>query len=247
MTFGVRARGHFICVTPCFLRRATTRRRRWAQPTGFRLSGCRRCSRGITLHSCTCSSTGKGISGCVLRLPPPPSGVRTRRRGGGRARPPSGRAQRRFRPQTPGNGRRPRSGSASTAGRRPAEGVPVRARLDLPHHRVPVVEDGAEAGRGPGGGAREAPHPPANPPPGARRGGRDPALRRADGARRRALRTLIETPPMYYLCRLIPPRPTFAAEMTADEGQAIPFGPVMDPQGPWGVGIVSVRDALVHE
>lgn len=34
---------------------------------------------------------------------------------------------------------------------------------------------------------------------------------------------------MYFLCRLIPPRPSFAK-------------PVMDPKGPWGVGIVSVTD-----
>jgi len=65
---------------------------------------------------------------------------------------------------------------------------------------------------------------------------------------------------MYYLCRLLPPRPTFATEMSAVEakamgehvaywtdvlskGKVIAFGPVMDPKGPWGVGIVSVRDA----
>jgi len=70
---------------------------------------------------------------------------------------------------------------------------------------------------------------------------------------------------MYYLCRLIPPRPSFAAEMTPAEakamgehvaywsdllskGKVIAFGPVMDPKGPWGVGIVSVRDAgELHE
>ena len=34
---------------------------------------------------------------------------------------------------------------------------------------------------------------------------------------------------MYFLCRLIPPRPSFAKA-------------VMDPKGPWGVGIVSVSD-----
>ena len=65
---------------------------------------------------------------------------------------------------------------------------------------------------------------------------------------------------MYFLCRLIPPRPTFAMDMTPPEakamnehvaywtdllgkGKAIAFGPVMDPKGPWGVGLVSVRDA----
>jgi hypothetical protein len=64
---------------------------------------------------------------------------------------------------------------------------------------------------------------------------------------------------MYFLCRLIPPRPSFAKDMTPSEasamhehvaywtellgkGKAIAFGPVMDPKGPWGVGIVSVSD-----
>ena len=64
---------------------------------------------------------------------------------------------------------------------------------------------------------------------------------------------------MYFLCRLIPPRPGFIADMTPDEaemmkqhgaywrellarGAAIVFGPVLDPKGPWGVGIVSVSD-----
>ena len=64
---------------------------------------------------------------------------------------------------------------------------------------------------------------------------------------------------MYYLCRLLPPRPNFAGDMTPQEakamgehvaywtdllakGKVIAFGPVMDPRGPWGVGIVSVSD-----
>ena len=64
---------------------------------------------------------------------------------------------------------------------------------------------------------------------------------------------------MYFLCRLIPPRPSFAKDMTPSEakamhehvaywtellgkGKAIAFGPVLDPKGPWGVGIVSVSD-----
>ena len=59
----------------------------------------------------------------------------------------------------------------------------------------------------------------------------------------------------YYLCRLIPPRPSFALDMTAeeaammkehaaywrkmlDQGVAVVFGPVMDPEGPYGVGVV---------
>ena len=64
---------------------------------------------------------------------------------------------------------------------------------------------------------------------------------------------------MYFLCRLIPPRPSFALDMSPSEAKAmqehvaywtdllgkdkaIAFGPVMDPKGPWGVGLVSVRD-----
>jgi hypothetical protein len=64
---------------------------------------------------------------------------------------------------------------------------------------------------------------------------------------------------MYFLCRLIPPRPTFPADMTPAESEAmkkhvvywagllakksaIAFGPVADPKGAWGVGIVEVRD-----
>ena len=59
----------------------------------------------------------------------------------------------------------------------------------------------------------------------------------------------------YYLYRLIPPRPGFAADMTAAEraimtdhvaywtrqrdlGFAVGFGPVADPAGSWGVAIV---------
>lgn len=63
----------------------------------------------------------------------------------------------------------------------------------------------------------------------------------------------------YFLCRLLPPRPTFATDMSADErevmrahgsywrqklqeGVAIIFGPVADPKGPWGIGLVRVPD-----
>jgi hypothetical protein len=63
----------------------------------------------------------------------------------------------------------------------------------------------------------------------------------------------------YFLCRLIPPRPTFAADMTpreadamqrhvvywtelANKGTAVAFGPVADPKGAWGVGIIAVND-----
>jgi len=62
----------------------------------------------------------------------------------------------------------------------------------------------------------------------------------------------------YFLCKLIPPRPTFAQDMTAeertimqqhvtywtnlaDEDIAIAFGPVADPAGAWGVGILQVE------
>ena len=58
----------------------------------------------------------------------------------------------------------------------------------------------------------------------------------------------------YFLCRLLPPRPSFPADMTeeekalmarhgafwrqqAEQGVAIAVGPVMDPAGAWGVAI----------
>jgi uncharacterized protein YciI len=64
---------------------------------------------------------------------------------------------------------------------------------------------------------------------------------------------------MYFLCRLIPPRSTFPADITAAEAETmkqhvvywtgllakksvIAFGPVADPKGTWGMGIVDVRD-----
>lgn len=63
----------------------------------------------------------------------------------------------------------------------------------------------------------------------------------------------------YFLCRLIPPRPTFPFDMSEKEreamnkhaaywkelaasGTALAFGPVGDPKGAWGVGIVVVGD-----
>jgi uncharacterized protein YndB with AHSA1/START domain len=59
----------------------------------------------------------------------------------------------------------------------------------------------------------------------------------------------------YFFCRLVPPRPTFAMDMNAAEadvmrahaaywrdllekGAAVVFGPVADPNGPWGLGVV---------
>ncbi len=63
----------------------------------------------------------------------------------------------------------------------------------------------------------------------------------------------------YFFCRLIPPRPTFAQDMTekeaqvmgdhvtywmalAGKGTAIVFGPVADPDGVWGLGVLAVED-----
>ncbi|MGB6494530.1 MAG: YciI family protein, partial [Methylocella sp.] len=63
----------------------------------------------------------------------------------------------------------------------------------------------------------------------------------------------------FFLCRLLPPRPTFAQDMNVEEaavmrehaaywnkhlheGTAIVFGLVADPKGAWGVGIVRAAD-----
>lgn len=63
---------------------------------------------------------------------------------------------------------------------------------------------------------------------------------------------------VHFLIRLLPPRPTFIQDMTEEEksimgahvgywtkllgdGVAVAFGPVADPKGPWGVGIVEVE------
>ena len=62
-----------------------------------------------------------------------------------------------------------------------------------------------------------------------------------------------------FLCKLLPPRPTFPTDMTADEqkvmaehaiywqnlakkGLIIVVGPVLDPNGAWGVAIVDVEN-----
>jgi uncharacterized protein YciI len=62
-----------------------------------------------------------------------------------------------------------------------------------------------------------------------------------------------------FLCRLNPPRPSFAVDMTAeeralmgehvaywrgllDEGRVVAFGPVADPAGGWGVSVLDVED-----
>ena len=64
---------------------------------------------------------------------------------------------------------------------------------------------------------------------------------------------------MYFFVRTQNPRPTFHLDMTADEravmerhvaywsekakqGIAIVFGPVMDPEGVYGIGVYRVRD-----
>ncbi len=70
--------------------------------------------------------------------------------------------------------------------------------------------------------------------------------------------------PMYFCCRLLAPRPTFAFDMTPDErkamlahgaywrellakGNAIVFGPVNDPKGPWGLGVIrAANEAELH-
>lgn len=63
----------------------------------------------------------------------------------------------------------------------------------------------------------------------------------------------------YFLCRLLGPRPTFAFDMNEEEkavmqahgqywrarqaeGKVLVFGPVADPKGPWGLGIVRASD-----
>ncbi|HEY4200063.1 MAG TPA: SRPBCC domain-containing protein [Devosiaceae bacterium] len=62
----------------------------------------------------------------------------------------------------------------------------------------------------------------------------------------------------YFFCQLVPPRPDFAFTLTPDErammtehgiywrrrmfeGTVVVFGPVNDPQGPWGLGVVRVN------
>jgi uncharacterized protein len=63
----------------------------------------------------------------------------------------------------------------------------------------------------------------------------------------------------YFFCRLNPPRPSFALDMTDEEralmeehgaywtghmenGKVVVFGVVGDPAGPWGASIVEVAD-----
>lgn len=70
--------------------------------------------------------------------------------------------------------------------------------------------------------------------------------------------------PLYFLCRLIPPRGDFMTTMTPDErsvmlahvgywtqqvttGNALVFGPVADPNGGYGIGIIKVADMAEME
>jgi uncharacterized protein len=63
----------------------------------------------------------------------------------------------------------------------------------------------------------------------------------------------------FYLCKLVPPRPTFPQDMMPREaeimrahaaycgklleaGKAVVFGPVADPQGVWGLGVLQLPD-----
>jgi uncharacterized protein len=62
-----------------------------------------------------------------------------------------------------------------------------------------------------------------------------------------------------FLYRLLPPRPTFPADMDPaeaeamerhfaywrdlmDRGVAVAYGPVLDPDGTWGLGLLDVED-----
>lgn len=66
----------------------------------------------------------------------------------------------------------------------------------------------------------------------------------------------------HFLIKLIPPRPSFAQDMTeeesqlmqrhvaywtelADTGMALLFGPVSDPSGSYGIGVVEVEEGRV--
>lgn len=74
-----------------------------------------------------------------------------------------------------------------------------------------------------------------------------------------ALRAAFAPPARFFFLRLPPPRPTFASDMTDVEraamgrhvaywtahlqrGNAIVFGPVADPSGPWGLGVIRAAD-----
>jgi uncharacterized protein YciI len=65
----------------------------------------------------------------------------------------------------------------------------------------------------------------------------------------------------YFVCKLVPPRPTFPQDMTPREaeimqahfaycgellraGKALVFGPVADPAGVWGLGVLQLPDDI---
>jgi len=70
--------------------------------------------------------------------------------------------------------------------------------------------------------------------------------------------------PLFFLCRLLPPRADFMQTMTADEraimvehvgywtgkvqtGNALVFGPMAGPRGGYGIGIIKVADMAEME
>jgi uncharacterized protein YciI len=70
--------------------------------------------------------------------------------------------------------------------------------------------------------------------------------------------------PLYFLCRLLPPRGDFMQTMTPDErgimqrhvgywtgkvgtGEALAFGPVADPKGGYGIGIIRTESVAKME
>ena len=65
----------------------------------------------------------------------------------------------------------------------------------------------------------------------------------------------------FYVLKLLPPRPTFVADMTAEErqlmqahsaywsalmaqGKVVIFGPVADPAGPYGLAVVRLEEEV---
>ncbi len=79
--------------------------------------------------------------------------------------------------------------------------------------------------------------------------------------RRKDLAGKVTSRIMHFLFRLIAPRPSFAQDMSEEErkvmqahvaywkdlmdkGLVVVFGPVLDPKGVWGVGIVEVADEV---
>ena len=87
----------------------------------------------------------------------------------------------------------------------------------------------------------------------------EPLGRRADARWMAGASVLWENAAMAFLYRLRPPRPTFAEDMSSAEADvmqghvaywqdllnrdvAVAFGPVLDPEGPWGLGLLDVDD-----